>query len=110
MKLFKLFLVCLMGLSLISIGCGGSSKTESSKAAIDYAKTLETVQAKSDFLVKEAKAFYKSEKFQDAVDTVQYVLRYLDKDSTDAKALLEQAKKELVAKAQSAFDQAKKGF
>jgi gas vesicle protein len=104
-SVIALFMACVMLLP----GCG-AGKAESSKAAIDNVKTMQTVQEKTDYLVSQAKAFYNSKDFQGAVDIAQYVLRYLDKDSQQAKNLLEEAKNKIQANAQALLDQAKKDF
>jgi uncharacterized protein YpiB (UPF0302 family) len=96
-------------LSFIVAGCG-TQKAESTSAAIDVAKTMDTVREKTDYLVSQAKAFYNSNDFQAAVDIAQYIIRYLDKDSQAAKDLLEKAKEQLAAQAQGMLDQAKKDF
>jgi outer membrane murein-binding lipoprotein Lpp len=107
-KAYMIFVVCIM-LSFVVAGCG-AQKAETSRAAIDETKTMQTVQEKTDYLVSQAKAFYNSKDFQGAVDIAQHVLRYLDKDSQAAKDLLEKAKEQLTAQAQGMLDQAKKDF
>jgi hypothetical protein len=105
---YLIIIGCIM-LSFAVAGCG-AQKAESSRAAIDTAKAMQTVQEKTDYLVSQAKAFYNSKDFQGAVDIAQHVLRYLDKDSQAAKDLLEKAKQQLTAQAQGMMDQAKKDF
>jgi hypothetical protein len=107
-KPFILFILCMI-LSFVVAGCG-AQKAETSRAAIDATKAMQTVQEKTDYLVSQAKAFYNSKDFQGAVDIAQYVLRYLDKDSQAAKDLLTKAKDQLTAQAQGMLDQAKKDF
>jgi len=92
---------------LILTGCG-AKKAGSSREAISAAKTMETSKEKVDYLVGQAKAFYNSKEFQNAIDTAQYVLRYLDRDSQPAKDLLQKAKDALTAQAKSAVEDAKK--
>ncbi len=105
-----LSVVCaILVLGLIVAGCG-AKKAESSKAAIDQAKTMETVEQKVDYLVGQAKAFYNSKEFQGAIDIAQYILSYLDKDSQQAKDLLNKAKEALQAQAQKLAEDAKKGL
>ena len=106
---FNLVIAACLILSVAVAGCG-VKKAESSRAAIDESKALATTQEKVDFLVGQAKAFYNSKQFQDAVDIAQYILRYLDKDSPQAKQLLENAKEQLTQAAQSALQEAQKGF
>ena len=109
----KKSLVCLMVLclsvSMVLVGCG-PEKAESSSAAIQEAKTMQTQQEKVDYLVGQAKAFYSSKEFQGAVDVAQYVLTYLDKDSTQAKDILEKAKVDLQKQLSQKAEDLKKGF
>ena len=108
-KLSYLAVVACIMLSFVVAGCG-AQKAESSRAAIDNVKTMQTVQEKTDYLLSQAKAFYNSKDFQGAVDIAQHVLRYLDKDSQAAKDLLTKAKEQLTAQAQGMLDKAKKDF
>ena len=109
-RLISVSIVALIGLGLVLAGCGGAEKAESSRSAISEAKTMQTTQEKVDYLVGQAKAFYNSDDFQGAIDIAQYVLRYLDKDSSAAKDLLEKAKTQLQQHAKSVMDQAKSNF
>ena len=93
--------------SIALVGCG-SKPAESSSAAIEIAKALETKAEKVDYLVSQAKAFYKSDEFQSSVDIAQYILRYLDSDSQAARELLDMAKAELEGQVRGAVDDAKK--
>jgi len=93
--------------SLTLTGCG-TKKAESSKEAIQTAKAMETTEEKVDYLIGQAKAFYNSKEFQNAVDAAQYVLRYLDRDSQEARKLLDDAKAALKAEARKAVEDAKK--
>jgi hypothetical protein len=102
----KMFVI-MLALVLVVSGCG-TQKAESGKAAIQTAKTMETAQEKTDYLVSQAKAFYNSKEFQDAVDTAQYVLRYLDRDSQEARDMLKKAKDALIAQTRGAAKDAKK--
>lgn len=100
-KVFVSTLVLGLIFGLVLTGCG-AKKAASGKEAIDTAKTMETVEQKVNYLMGQAKAFYNSKEFQDAIDAAQYVLRYLDKDSQAAKDLIEKAKNELAEKAKAA--------
>lgn len=100
-KRFLPLLVLSLVLSIGLVGCG-PKKAESSKDAITVAKAMETAEEKADYLVSQAKAFYNSKEFQQAIDTAQYILRYVDKDSQEAKNLIEKAKDALRQKAQEA--------
>ena len=98
-KLAILALAFCLSCGLVLLGCT-ANKTASSNEAIEVSKTMQTVQQKVDYLVGQAKAFYGSKQFQEAVNISQYVLAYLDKNSLEAKNLLEKAKSELAALAQ----------
>lgn len=63
---------------------------------IDATKTMQTVQEKAGYLIAQAEAFYKSQKFQETITLLQYVLTSLDKNSQSAKNLLEKAQNALV--------------
>ena len=106
--LVSVMVVCLL-LSFGVLGCG-QQKAGSSREAIDAAKIMQTAEEKSDYLVSQAKAFYSSKDFQQAVDVAQYVLSYVDKDSQAAKDLLEKAKNALTAAAKAKLGEAKKGL
>jgi hypothetical protein len=93
--------------SLILIGCG-EKKAVSSRKAIDVAKSMETVSQKTDYLIGQAKAFYNSKEFREAIDITQYILRYVDKDSQVAKDLLEKAKDALTSAAESTVEDVKR--
>ena len=108
-KLFVMVLAGCLILSVSLVGCG-QKKTASSNEAIQVAKSMETTKEKVDYLIGQAKAFYSSKGFQEAVDITQYVLRYLDKDSQAAKDLLEKAKNQLTAAAKGVVEDIKKGL
>jgi hypothetical protein len=95
-------LVCLLSLGFVS-GCS-SNKASSSAEAISLSKAMETTQEKGEYLIGQAKAFYNSKDFQGAVDIAQHILKYVDKDSQEAKNLLEKAKEQLKVKAAAALD------
>jgi hypothetical protein len=108
-RVLSVFLAVILMCSLSLVGCG-QKKAESSSAAIDIAKTMETAEQKAQYLVGQAKTFYNSKEFQGAVDIAQYILRYIDQDSQEAKALLDKAKTALESAAKSAMEDAKKSF
>ena len=105
-KIASFVLVC----CIVSFGLTGCApqKAESPKVAITAAKAMETTQEQINYLMGQAKAFYNSKEFQGTVDIAQYVLRYLDKDSQAAKALLDKAKDALTAAAKGAAGDVKK--
>jgi hypothetical protein len=100
-----LIVACLFVLSFIS-ACG-SKKAESSGAAIDAAKAIESVQEKADYLIGQAKAFYSSKQFDEAIKIAQYVLAYVDKNSGEAQILIEKARAELEAMARKKAEELK---
>lgn len=100
-NIFGVIAVCSLVLGVVFAGCE-EKKVASSNEAIEASKSMETVEQKVDYLVGQAEAFYNSKEFQGTVDIAQYILRYVDKDSQEAKNLLERAKQALVAKAQEA--------
>ncbi len=93
---------------LIFFNVGCAKKASSTSEAIQNSQSLNTVEAKADYLIKQAEAFYNSKEFQKAVETAQYVLNNLDKNSQPAKDLMEKAKVQLQAAAQRAASNAGK--
>ena len=90
-------------------GCG-PQKAQSSSAAIEQSKTLQTSEKKVSYLMGQAQAFYNSKEFQQSIDVARYVLNTLDKDSQQAKKLIEDATAKLKAAATGALDDAKKSL
>ncbi|MBN1871241.1 MAG: hypothetical protein JW800_01565 [Candidatus Omnitrophica bacterium] len=110
MKKHMVVLMCMFLVAGFMLAGCGAKKAESSKAAIDISKGMKTTEEKVDYLIGQAKAFYNSKEFQNAVDTAQYVLRYLDRESVEAANLFKQAKKALEAEAQGALENIKKSL
>ena len=108
-KSFIIFMALCMAASICMLGCG-TKKEESASAAINVAKEMETNQQKIEYLVSQAKAFQKSKEFQGTVEIAQHILRYLDKDSQEARALLEDARNEIIKAAKSAAEDFKKNL
>jgi uncharacterized lipoprotein YehR (DUF1307 family) len=98
-------LVCVLALS----GCG-TKKSASGKEAIKTANSMETLEQKTSYLIKQAKAFYNAREFQEAVNIAQHILTYLDKDSQAARDLLDKARNQLAAAVKGAAEDAKKGL
>ena len=94
--------------TLAFVGCS-KPKASSSNEAINTSKSMETSEQKVSYLIGQAKSFYNSKDFQQAVDTAQHILTYLDKESQEAKDLLTKAKEALVAKAKEAVGSATEG-
>ncbi|MFC1657864.1 hypothetical protein ACFL1D_00610 [Candidatus Omnitrophota bacterium] len=93
--------------SVLLSGCA-QEKAASSREAIEAAKAMETMEQKAAYLIQQAKAFYNSQDFKNAVNTAQYILSYVDKDSQAAKDLLEKAKQALASAAKGAMEDVKK--
>lgn len=79
----------------LMVGCAQKPKSASSSEAIQKASAMETVEAKTEYLIKEANAFVNSQKFDEAIATAKHVLSKLDAESQEAKNILEKAKAEL---------------
>jgi len=93
-------MICLGVWILLSVGC--AKKADSPSAAIEQSQSLQTVEEKTNYLIKQADAFYASKEFQKAIETAQYVLSNLNSNSQPAKDLIERAKTQLKAAAQKA--------
>ena len=104
--LSALLIICL-AFGLLITGCG-PKKEASSAAAIDVAKTMETVQQKAEYLMAQAKAFYNSKEYDEAIKSAQYILRYLDKDSSAAREMIQKAQDAITAQAKAAAEELKK--
>jgi len=89
------------------IGCG-APKEASSRDAINKAKVMATAQEKVDYLVGQTKAFINSKEYTQAISTAQYILSSVDRNSQEARSLLEKAKSDLSAQAKSAAKDVKK--
>lgn len=100
-------IVCVFSIGLFTLlGAGCTKKAASSSEAIQNAQKLKTVEEKVNYLIKQAEAFYNSKEFQQAIQTAQYVLSNLDRNSQSAKNLIEKAKAQLQATAQKAVQDA----
>ena len=95
--------------SALFAGCA-QEKADSSSSAIEATQSMQSVQEKVDYLIKQAQAFYNSKDFQQTIDIAQYILQNLDSDSLEAKNLLTKAKEALTSAAKSALDDAKKSL
>ena len=99
--------VAIVGLGVLA-GCG--KQAVSSSEAIQHAKTLKTPEQQADYLVNRAQAFAKSEDYQEAIATAQYVLSSVDAHSHAATDLLEQAEAKMDADAQAVIGGKKPGL
>jgi len=102
MKQFLLlcFIICFCG---TFFGADCAEQVSSVNEAIKNAQSLKTVQEKITYLIQQAQTFYNSQKFQQAIQTAQYILSNLDKNSQPAKSLIEKAKAQLQAVTQNAM-------
>lgn len=101
-------LICIAAMFTVT-GCA-PAKAGSSQEAIQQSQTLQTVKAKTDYLITQAKAFYGTKQYQDVVSLTQYVIDNVDATSQEAKALLEKAKSEVSAEMKKAAAQVKAQF
>lgn len=96
-KRIGILTVCMLLVCVALTGC--TKKAVSSSEAINNAKALQTTEQKTDYLVGQGNAFVSSKEYQSAIDVAQYILSNLDKESQEAKAILEKAKAQLAAAA-----------
>ena len=104
-SIIALGVIVYLGL-VLCLNSGYAQIVASANDAIKIAQSLKTVQEKADYLMKQAEVFYNSKEFQQAIQTAQYVLSNLDKNSQPAKSLIEKAKAQLQAAAQKAVGDA----
>ena len=105
----KIFIIIMAGFilvcSMIMTGCDISKETNNkamtgvtniekldSRKVINIAKSMETDDIRTQYLIKQAQAFYNAKKFQYSIDIAQYILRNLDANMKEVKDLLEKAK------------------
>jgi predicted RNA-binding protein with EMAP domain len=105
-RLISAIIAMVLSLTLTLVGCT-QKQAVSSKEAIETANTLETVNQKVDYLIQQARSFYNSKEFQEAVTVAQHILQYLDSNSQEAKNILERAKEALAAVAKGAVEDVK---
>jgi len=74
---------------------------------IEEAKTMETAEQQAKYLISQANAFINSDEFDQAINTAQYIISNLDKNSQEAKSIIETAKAEMKKAAQQAVEDAK---
>ena len=104
-------MVSILGLFLLVTVAGcGQKKAASSEEAIANAGAMETTQEKVDYLIGQAEVFYNSKQYKDAVESAQYILRNLEKDSEEAEKILAKAKTELGSAVEGAMKDVKKGL
>lgn len=103
-KALVFFLV--VSVAFIAVGC--TQKAATSQEAIENSRQLKTVDEQVKYLVKQANAFINSQEFDQAIKSAQYILGNLDKNSAEAKSIIETAKAELQKAAQSAVSDVQK--
>ncbi len=93
----KIVSLCLVvGIAITAFfGSGCAKKSASASEAIKNSQTMGTVQEKVDYLIAQAKLFYNSKQYQDAVQAAQYVLNNIDRNSQAAKDMVEKATTQL---------------
>ncbi|MDP8261769.1 MAG: hypothetical protein P9M13_00520 [Candidatus Ancaeobacter aquaticus] len=92
-KYFVAALLVAMMATVSLNGCG-TKKASSGAEAIEISETMETTNKKVDFLIVQAKEFYKSNDYNDATTVLNHVLTKLDTESEKAKDLLAKMKKD----------------
>ena len=108
-KNFIVAMVVFLCLGIAFIGCG-VKKQASTQDVIAKSQTMSSLKEKADYMVGQAKAFYNSKQYNDAIAIAQYVVTNVDSSSKAARDLIEKAKAELSAQAKSAADKMKKQF
>lgn len=109
MKNIVFIVVALLCVSLAMIGCG-TKKEVSGNAAIQQSQALATAQQKVSYLAAQAKAFINSKEYDQAVFVTQYILNDVDRNSQEARLLLEKAKAGLTAQAKTRMEAVKNQF
>ncbi len=104
------FLVIVIMLCLAAgftvIGCG-PKKAATSLEAINISKTLAPVDKKTKYLLSQAWGFLNSGKLRDAINTSQYVIRNLDKNSSEAQRILRKSQDAMAVQLQKAAREAR---
>lgn len=107
MKKIFLSLTVLCALAGLTIGGCAQKPAASSGDAITQSKTLQTVQEQVKYLIGQANAFINSQKFDEAINTAQYVLSNLDSNSTEAKSIITKAQEQIKQMAGKAMEDMK---
>lgn len=101
-------MVVVAGMVVGSLVAGCAEQAKSASEAIEHAKTLPTPQAQADYLVGQARSFLSSKNYEQAMQSVQYVLSNIDSKSKAASELMEKIQQLLAGEAQKAVGDAKK--
>jgi len=83
-------------------------KEESSSQAIEKSKTFASMQEKTNYLIGQAKAFYNAKEYRQAIGISEYVISNLDRNSMDAKNIIDKARQELESEVKRKADEMKK--
>jgi hypothetical protein len=105
-KWMAVLVVIFTGVGLL-LGCAKSDKQVSSAAAIQAAEAIQDAQGKLNYLIGQAKSFYNSKEFKQAVEVAQYILAKVDQNSLTAKQILQDATAKLQAMANQAVSDVK---
>ncbi len=98
------FIIMILTGTIVS-GC--AQKAETPSAAIETSKTYKTIPEQADYINNQANDFLKSQEYNQALELAQYVLVNLDKNSSQAHAIVEKAKTELQKAAGQMVNEAK---
>lgn len=90
-----IFIIAVVIIPLVIAGCAQQPKTANSSEAIKASQQLESAEKKVQYLVSEAKGFLSQENYQEAINTAQYILNEVDKNSQAAMDIIEKAKAQL---------------
>lgn len=103
-----LLVVCVM-VSMSVSGCG-PAKAATPKEAIETSKTMDATKARVNYLVAQAKAFYKAKDYKGSIELAKYVINFVDENSTAAQDILKKAQADLKAQMEQAASDLKKKF
>ncbi len=105
-KIVFVVLIFAAAMTCVTLGC--AKKTASSAKAIKKSETMPTTDQKAVYLVGQAKAFLDSKDYKEAIKTSQYVLAGVDRNSKEARAILEKAKHGLFEEADDMMEDVKR--
>lgn len=100
-----LFVACVIAIG--ASGCQPAPQAATSQEVVQAAQAKATPQEKADFLVAQANAFLNSKNYDEAIKTAQYVLGNVDKNSTQARSVVEKATAELEKVARQKLEEMK---
>ena len=107
----KKFLSLAVGVSLFLsfgfMGCSQGPKAANSQEAITNSKSLKTVDEQVKYLVGQANSFVNSQNFDQAINTAKYILSNVDKNSVEARKILDNATAEMKKAATGALNDMK---